>query len=238
MLGGPFGPPQLLKIFSQHILFQMITKIQKSLPLLLTLCFALLLALPASAQSHKKKAKKKPKKDDTEVLELGEKAPEGPAKFADKLWYGGGFVLGFGSNVNASIFQIGVSPMVGYKLTKGLSVGPRLAFAYTNYKEAGSESLGLLEFEPGVFARYRLGPVFLHGELSDVIRNYTDLNNGFFTAATGSSRFNQYLGLGYNSGDGYGWGTELAVLYNFAANTSAESLESPFNLRFGLTYKF
>ena len=89
--------------------------------------------------------------------------------FKHRLWYGGNFNLGFSGGQGQSVFVIGVTPMVGYKIIGGLSAGPRLGVTYTSYKGFDSRgyatSLGLTEFSAGPFVRYKLFKnFFVQGE--------------------------------------------------------------------------
>ena len=74
----------------------------------------------------KKKKKKKVEKNDEYFDESG--------GLGHKLWYGGGFNLGFSGNSFQSLFQIGISPMVGYKITEEFSVGPRASVQYNYFR--------------------------------------------------------------------------------------------------------
>ena len=51
----------------------------------------------------------------------------------EKLWYGGGINLGFSQGPDLSLFNFGLSPIVGYKITPELSVGPRIDYDYSYY---------------------------------------------------------------------------------------------------------
>jgi hypothetical protein len=73
--------------------------------------------------------------------------------FVSNLWYGGGLLLGFNGINNASIFSLGVSPMVGYKITPAISVGPRVEFILSSYKQIGYQATSLYDFDAGLFAR-------------------------------------------------------------------------------------
>lgn len=160
--------------------------------------------------------------------------------FAHRLWYGGGFTLGFTGNNFESIFQVGISPMVGYKLTDEFSVGPRASLSYLFYKgetftPAGVQSANLFDYGLGAFARYKIiRSIFLHVEY------------GFDNEARISGydeewlidrriRNNAFIGGGYNDGNGV-WGYEISLLYNILQDEN--SLNLPFDFRFGITYNF
>ena len=163
--------------------------------------------------------------------------------FASRLWYGGGFTLGFSGNNLESIFQLGISPMVGYKITNDLSIGPRGSLMYILYRAEtftidGVESANLFNYGMGAFARFKFARVlFAHGEygfdnqVSNIVYDPSskkwDVNRRLVN--------NAYLGLGYNDGSGL-FGYEIYLLYNLLQEENTLSL--PFDLRFGLTYNF
>lgn len=161
-------------------------------------------------------------------------------KFKDRLWYGGGVSLGFASAQNESVFTFGLTPMVGYKVFSEFSIGPRVGFSYTNYRARYSskvDNIALFEASEGIFARYKFfNVVFAHAEFNFTQSQYPDFNTGIneLTKFTVNSQ-NAYVGLGYNAGSG-GFGTELYVLYNFLADENI--INQPFDIRFGITYKF
>ncbi len=164
--------------------------------------------------------------------------------FAHRLWYGGGVSLGFSGGTFESLFQFGLSPMVGYKITDKFSVGPRVSAIYTNYRFQISNNQ-VAKADPvswgvGAFARYRVIPIiFAHVE-------YGVENEALFTNINAQTneievarrtRSNMFLGLGYTSANsGSPWGFEISILYN--ALLPENSVESPFDLRTGITYNF
>jgi hypothetical protein len=158
--------------------------------------------------------------------------------FAHRLWYGGGFTLGFAGNQFESLFQLGISPMMGYKIFEQLSVGPRVSLTYSyykvNYGGGRVEKAQPLNWSVGAFARYKIIPIiFAHVE-------YEYENAAVFVynpnlEVLRRNRDNTYIGAGYNSGNGL-WGYEILLLYNL--NTPENSIELPINLRFGITYNF
>lgn len=173
--------------------------------------------------------------------------------FTHRLWYGGGFNLGFSGNNAYSQFNFGLTPMVGYKVLPFLSFGPRVGFDYTYIKGetdngsqlTGRKSANLTTYSLGVFGRVKFLRFFLiHSEL-----NYQSIENAFVTNSGNlaydsktdkvltqrEGRENYLLGGGYNSGDGL-IGYEILFLYNFSIPTSSPQL--PWDLRFGFTYKF
>ncbi len=173
--------------------------------------------------------------------------------FKHRLWYGGGFNLGFSGNNVYSQFNFGITPMIGYKVLPALSFGPRIGFDYSYIKGetdngntlTGRKSANLTTYSIGVFGRLKFLKFFLlHSEL-----NYQSIEQAFVTPSgnlaydsnadkvltSRAERENYLLGGGYNSGDGL-FGYEILFLYNFSVPTSSPEL--PYELRFGFTYKF
>ena len=181
-------------------------------------CFLFGALQEAQAQSRNSKSKKK--KED--------------ASFASKLWYGGGVNLGGGAFNGTSLFSFGVSPMVGYKIIPMLSVGPRVALSIASLKESGFKATSLYTIETGAFVRAKLfRGLFIQGELSNEWRQDP---LGFGEKIT-TTRLNQYLGAGWNFGNG-SWGQEIAIVYNFAIANDINSFQQPFNYRIAFTYRF
>ncbi len=142
-----------------------------------------------------------------------------PSEFATRLWYGGGIGLGFSSGNNVfggsySVFQFGLAPMVGYKIVEPLSVGPRVSFTYSSFKQSGFKATSLFNVDAGIFVRYRVFQgLFLQAEGSN--EWYQDVFIGS-TDKIKRTRFNKRLGLGWNfNGGNGGGGSEIGILYNF-----------------------
>ncbi len=174
-----------------------------------------------------------------------EKERAEPKGFASKLWYGGGLNLGFNAYNGQSAFGVGISPMVGYKFWGPFSAGPRLSFTFTSLKVPGARAVALFDTEAGAFLRIRAYKgLFVQGELSNSWRQEpVDVIGNKITKRT-VSRFNQYVGIGYNFANGSGGpGSEISVMYNFAIandidNSSTLYDENPLIYRFSFTYGF
>ena len=94
--------------------------------------------------------------------------------FAERLWYGGGFNLGFSRSAIGSLsgntFFVGISPMVGYRIVHGLSVGPRIELQY--FTGRFDETFGASQifkynsftYGGGIFMRYKILPILFHHE--------------------------------------------------------------------------
>ena len=200
---------------------------------LIILLLSFLVAIPEADAQRKRKRKKRRDKDKQEQV----------VPFHERLWYGGGFGLGFGGDQFSSIFQMGISPMVGYKVTNKLSFGPRVDIQYTTGRiDGGTEifRLNAVNYGAGVFGRYKfLETFFLHTEFGflDYVQNIAapdpgDRNVKVFRAQESQA----FVGLGYNSSAGGVWGTEFSLLYNLLAPD--DQLALPIDFRFGITYKF
>ncbi|MCC6463142.1 MAG: hypothetical protein IT260_21920 [Saprospiraceae bacterium] len=174
-----------------------------------------------------KKKKKKKKKDSDYVLK-------------DHLWYGAGLSLGFAGSNGASVFGLGVSPMVGYKIVGPLSIGPRLAVEFTSEKYAGYKAFNMVDLELSLFARVRVFKgLFVQGELGTVSDQYLTGNSQGQPVKTRQTRPAQYLGLGYNFANGEGgFGQEIAVLYDFYVADDVYTTQTPFQFRVAFTYGF
>lgn len=180
--------------------------------------------------------------------------------FAQRLWYGGGFNLGFFGSGGNNVFSAGISPMVGYKITDDLSAGPRIGLNYLHVRGpavrvdpdingqvvscCNPEGRGVLTFSGGLFARYKAFENFFgHIEIEFTEEQFF-VEDGFgnLIYETGPDRLltvqefqeNFYGGIGYTSG--FPLGFEILLLYNF--NLPENSFESPFDIRVGFNYNF
>lgn len=169
------------------------------------------------------------------------------------LWYGGGFTLGFAGTSNYSNFQIGITPMVGYKITDNLSAGPRVGITYQYIKgdardlftgELQTEATGLTEYIAGAFVRYKIFQQFFAQFEGEYRSSEFVLTDGRFLiydseiddiSTVRQNDFQPIVGAGYNSGAGL-WGYEIMILYRL--NIPEDDIRSPFDIRFGITYNF
>ncbi len=171
-------------------------------------------------RKKKKKKKKKPKTEQTDDYfdESG--------GFAHRLWYGGMLNFQLGGNT----LLLGVSPMVGYKITDNFSVGPRLTLNYLRIYQPNDDPQ-LMQLGIGAFGRAKFTPsIFAHVEYER--QSVNEISD--FGYAEGSDE-NFYLGVGYNSAMGNGFGYEVMGLYNFMEN---DPNQVPIEIRVGFTYNF
>ncbi|MEO6039748.1 MAG: hypothetical protein ABIQ93_15145, partial [Saprospiraceae bacterium] len=119
------------------------------------------------------------------------------------------------------------------------SAGPRVSLSYTSLKVTGFKALNVFDTEAGIFLRAKVfRGFFLQGEVAEQWGNdiYQNKNTGeLFKAPNEFS--NQYLGAGYNFGDG-NVGSEIGIYYNVAAASNVNSPQSIWQPRFGFTWKF
>lgn len=183
----------------------------------------------------------------SQVSSRSRRVPQKQSKktFADHLWYGGGFTLSFASGfagLSGNTFNIGISPMVAYKLNSIFSVGPRVEMTYTGGRFRQSFGLPVakyngVDYGAGIFGRAKLFHwLFAHTELSYINQVFPvgfTANNKILTERQGN---NQFLGgLGYSSGGIFR--SEVYLLYDFF-NNDIQSTQLPIVYRFGFTYNF
>lgn len=172
------------------------------------------------------------------VRDQNEPATKASNSFASHLWYGGNVGLGFSSSSFESLFQITIAPMIGYKVFEQLSVGPRVSITYINYryKFGGNvSSANPVSFSLGLFTRYKLfRNFFAHGEYEFENTPFFSFTNNGNIEVIRQQRTNTYVGAGYNSGSAFAY--EILLLYNLTLPEN--TVQSPFNIRFGFTYNF
>ena len=162
-----------------------------------------------------------------------------PLPFKDRLWYGGGFSLGFSSSFNVSVLQAGISPMMGYKLTERWSVGPRTSLVWSYYRAKlfndQTTSAYPLSWSVSAFSRYKIFPRIFAQVEYEFEREAFGVFDGATIQVSRLDQYNYYAGGGYHSGNGL-WGYELVALYNL--NPDIPYFENPLVIRFGVTYRF
>ena len=161
---------------------------------------------------------------------------QGVQELGDRIWWGGGFALGFSSFNSITTVQLGLSPMVGYKFNDRLSAGPRVS-ALLSYFSArtftGPRDNKLAPtWAGGIFSRYKLvSSLFAHVEYERENRAFVVQDiSGLVVNRNNFNNF--YIGGGYNSNGG-----EILILYNLNTQTGFQRT-SPFVFRFGFTRNF
>ncbi len=185
------------------------------------------------------------------TLKIGVSAQENKSRIKkdsgveSKLWYGGEFDFGLSN----SSFNIGISPMVGFKLTDRLSVGIRVPLNYNYLKltKTNGETMNFSNLDMGIgaFSRYKIFKnIFGHFEFQKLwteqpiyTGNYLTIDpenqSSILTQSTHENQLN--LGFGYNRSKGK-WGYEFSLLYNLLHDTNSEKI--PLSARVGLNYNF
>lgn len=170
-----------------------------------------------------------------------------PRSWMDNYWVGGNFGLGFAGNQNVSQFNLGVFPMVGYKVLPWFSLGPRLGVDYNYYKapsnQGGFASTNIFSFYGGAFLRAKVfRNFFAQTEYGVDTGRFPIFDFGYLDVDPATKKVKKFrdtrefglVGLGYNSGGLLA--SEILILYNLLE--PEDSPYNPFNLRFGLTYRF
>lgn len=208
-----------------------------------TIWFGWLALLLVAAVIHPAEAQSKKKKSGTDKY-----FDESGQKFTQKLWYGGNIGLGFNGGQDYSYFNISLFPMVGYKILRPLSVGPRVGVNYTYLKGLASDGnihgVALTDYSVGPFARLKfLRYIFIHTEYEFVYQEilYGDQNGDLIWDTDNQkvyterdTKSNLLAGLGYTSGQEFSY--EISLLYNFLEPEDSQNL--PFYIRAGFTYRF
>jgi hypothetical protein len=207
----------------------------------------LLLLLLSTQVAEAQIVRNKPKK---EKKEKTEKYFDEKGGFKHRLWYGGSLNLNFGQATQfVNVFQFGVSPMVGYKVTERFSVGPRVSLDYLYYKGTTINntraSKNTFNYSMGAFARFKVFQgFFAHVEYAYETNQFilTDINgllgvdqfNNVLTQSVSQNNF--YPGIGYNSGGLFAM--DIMLLYNYRVGQDVNTSRLPFDYRIGFTYKF
>ena len=90
-------------------------------------------------------------------------------KFTDQLYFGGSVGLSFGSYT-----QIGLYPLIGYKLTPKLSTGLKFTYQYISDSRYAT-SYTTSNYGGSVFARYRIIPlIYAHVEYETINYEFYD----------------------------------------------------------------
>ncbi|NJC26716.1 hypothetical protein [Neolewinella antarctica] len=154
------------------------------------------------------------------------------------FWYGTGAQLGFSGGNGTSFFNIGITPILGYKINDIISVGPRAGLTFNRYKdERFNQDIkeSFFQWSVGAFARAKIfRGIFAHTEYSLVNEVDGFSQNG---EPVRSTRAVPFLGAGFNQGGGPGqMGFEILVLFRL---TQSEFInDSPYEFRTGVNFNF
>lgn len=189
---------------------------------LITLCLCGLFCFSAFGQFIEEEAKPKEKKrKKIKKVEKEEKDEEIPSTLLDRLYFGGWFNIQFGN-----VTVIGLSPVVGYRLTPQYMLGVGLTYEY--YKDRRfTNGVDVLGYQ--LFSRYYFTPgIFVHGE-------YNAISYKKQTASIPEDRqwfYSPLVGGGYfASFGGSRAGLNLTVLYNLNHDINNFRYPNPFIFR-------
>jgi hypothetical protein len=127
--------------------------------------------------------------------------------FYDDFYWGTNFNLGLGFGAGA-VSSVDISPFLGYKITKDVSVGMCAVYNYFGYYD-GQRNQSINIYGGRVFSRIKIiSQIFAQGEAETVFLSAKTLNgklqaNGY------------YAGLGYNQAFDGKFGSYIVLLYNF-----------------------
>ena len=155
----------------------------------------------------------------------------GPSWANDRLWFGGGIGFGFGT-----VSYVEVAPIVGFSVTKKLSVGGGITYRYRD-DDRFADSLSTSDYGANVFVRYKILPaLFAHAE-------YEYLNYEFVRSDLSKDRdnFSSVLaGPGFFRPLGRRTAFFALALYNFSYDS--DDFRSPYDddwvYRVGVTFGF
>lgn len=159
------------------------------------------------------------------------------------IWYGAGLILDYQSRLNRSLFRIGITPIIGYKLNNFLSVGPRGSVIYNAFgadSQQGRLTSRHWDYSIGAFTRARVWRgIFAQAEyslLSDVLLTSVDPQTNRFNQIR-QTRGVPFLGAGFSQGGGpNALGFEISVMFRL---TQPDRLnDSSFEIRTGMNYNF
>ncbi len=135
-------------------------------------------------------------------------ATDSPRPWRERIWFGGGIGLGFGTVTN-----IGVEPMVGYKVTRNGKLSAGIGGTYQYFRDARySPAYESSVYGGRLFGRYRIiEPLFAHVE-------YSALNYELYAPGSRST-FRQWVpfllvGGGYSARVGGGAYLTATVLWD------------------------
>jgi hypothetical protein len=206
----------------------------KKIFLFFLLAFALV-AQNADAQS--KKVTKK-KTTSSSKSKSKDKKDEGEVNFwTEKMMYGG-FINypAFGRG----IFNMSLSPMIGYKLHKNIAAGLITSVNYTWARNTvfAQPPINLVDLGIGIFARAKFfDVVLLHADYQRT--NYkipTDLSTTPITVVN-YPLTSAKIGIGYLQGFSK-WKYEVGIYYDALFDVNKSLRDNPFEYRAALTYNF
>jgi hypothetical protein len=145
-------------------------------------------------------------------------------KMQKRIFFGGG--LDFGISSYSTI--LGISPIIGYRLSPSFDVGLRLNYSYYRYND-NFIKFSTNNYGAGVFGRYYLfffNDLFLHAEY-EALNNEVIYFNNFTYEVEGSERVwisSLFIGGGYRQWIGSNAFVGITVLWNLL-----DDINSPYS---------
>ncbi len=110
------------------------------------------------------------------ILTVGAQETEKKGFDSNNFYYGGGLNLTFGT-----ITEVGIAPLIGYKVSPRFSLGTQLTYEYYKDKRY-DDDFSSSNYGGSLFARYRFVPQ-LYGHVEFMAMNYE-----FYSSIRGSER--------------------------------------------------
>lgn len=154
-----------------------------------------------------------------------------------RWWYGAYFNVNFSARQTTSVFSAGLNPMLGYKVTPFLSVGPRVICNYTNIRFGDGfgnkiDSKGTIDYGLMAFVRGDIySGVFVQGEAGyENVARFSLTSSEILVDRL--SGLNSYVGLGYNGRTGM---TSFEIMLAYDLQLFNKGFLTPINYRVGFT---
>lgn len=150
--------------------------------------------------------------------------PNSSSNFRDNIYFGGGGSF----NAQQNYLNIGITPIIGYKITNEFSAGVQLTYQFVKIFETKIKNYG-----GGPFLRYNVTEKFFG------YTEYEYLNFGF-VGPQGIERLDFYswfVGIGYSEPVGDRVSFNITALYNVLYGDGSNSpYASPFVFRAGVVF--
>ncbi|MCP4457716.1 MAG: hypothetical protein GY816_06770 [Cytophagales bacterium] len=152
----------------------------------------------------------------------------------DKIYFGGGFGLSFGTGSTS----ISASPIVGYKITDEFSAGVGITYQYLKYKVPDAQ---FNNFGGSLFSRYQFtNKYFAHIEYERLSFEYPTgylTPDGDVESARGTNDA-FFVGGGYRESLSRNSSFSLTILYDLLYDEELSPYASPLNVRAGVAVGF
>jgi hypothetical protein len=200
---------------------------------LLALCFFLCCSLSALAQVEPDTVKRKPTlpagppgsqqpatpkpqvqpkppvEQQPQVVKPQEEPEEEKQEFIDKLYFGGSFGLQFGSYTNITLL-----PIIGYKLTDKLSIGPGVVYHFISDGGINLNNYGGRAFTQLEVVNIGDGALLAHAEVEALSREYLRVYTNNTYEKLRKTLVMPLIGVGYRQRISDKASFDLLLLYN------------------------